>query len=168
MEYATAGNVIGSNASLQNTDNTDNRDWRDTDDDNDDTANWIDTLQLLGGMEQIRADGNFANDFAQTANPGEPGVTGSGTPDYLFEGLIDSMETKLPMQLIWILIMTESLDTEEDGGTGIDPSADADWDGIPNYRDSDLAGFVDANSDGVDDRFDSDFDGIPDFLDLGF
>ncbi|MBL8682524.1 MAG: DUF642 domain-containing protein, partial [Myxococcales bacterium] len=56
------------------------------------------------------------------------------------------------------------LDTAESGGR--DPSRDADGDGIPDFRDTNFAGFVDANSDGTDDRVDVDSDGIPNHLDL--
>ncbi|EDP71821.1 cell surface calcium-binding acidic-repeat protein, partial [Flavobacteriales bacterium ALC-1] len=63
------------------------------------------------------------------------------------------------------------LDSVEDGGTGVDPSLDADGDGIPNYRDqSDITvgfpPFVDTNGDGVNDIYDTDSDGTPDFQDL--
>ena len=63
------------------------------------------------------------------------------------------------------------LDIDEDGGTGFDPSDDADADGIPNYTDnSDLTtgfpAFIDVNLDGINDRFDNDLDGVPDFVDL--
>ena len=57
-------------------------------------------------------------------------------------------------------------DIIEAGNIGIDPSADADDDKIPNYQDTDFAGFADANGDGIDDRFDLDDDGVPDHLDL--
>ncbi|MCA9600606.1 MAG: hypothetical protein KC417_01205, partial [Myxococcales bacterium] len=56
------------------------------------------------------------------------------------------------------------LDVDE--GHGVDPSADTDHDGVPDYLDEDHAGFVDENGDGVDDRFDTDGDGHPDHLDL--
>ncbi len=60
---------------------------------------------------------------------------------------------------------------DEDGGTGFDPVADADGDGIPNFQDdSDVAVgfpiFVDSNNDGVNDVYDTDLDGIPDYVDL--
>ncbi|MFC4721568.1 gliding motility-associated C-terminal domain-containing protein [Geojedonia litorea] len=57
------------------------------------------------------------------------------------------------------------LDTEESPG-GVDPSADSDGDGVPDYLDPDYAGFVDTNSDGVNDNFDTDLDGIADHMDL--
>ncbi|UII24691.1 T9SS type A sorting domain-containing protein [Fulvivirga maritima] len=49
---------------------------------------------------------------------------------------------------------------------GSDPDADDDYDGIPNFRDSDFAGFTDSNYDGVDDQTDYDQDGVPNHLDL--
>ncbi len=63
------------------------------------------------------------------------------------------------------------IDDDNDGiidvteGQGVDPGADADGDGIPNYMDADFNGFVDANMDGVHDGFDLDMDGIPNHLD---
>jgi cysteine-rich repeat protein len=56
------------------------------------------------------------------------------------------------------------LDTVE--GNGRNPSLDTDRDGVPDFRDRDFAGFVDANMNGVDDRVDLDGDGIPNHLDL--
>lgn len=56
------------------------------------------------------------------------------------------------------------LDTVESGG--INPSADNDGDGVPNYKDADLAGFVDLNTDGINDNFDLDLDGIPNHFDI--
>ncbi len=59
------------------------------------------------------------------------------------------------------------IDDDDDGipdlveNSGTDIEGDADFDGIPDWRDSDIPGFTDTNSDGVDDRFDFDRDGIP-------
>jgi uncharacterized repeat protein (TIGR01451 family) len=64
------------------------------------------------------------------------------------------------------------LDDDNDGipdvveGGGIDPSADADGDGTPNFLDQDFPGFADSNNDGVNDAFDADGDGIPNHQDL--
>ena len=61
------------------------------------------------------------------------------------------------------------LDSDNDGildiieGQGIDPTADADNDGIPNYLDADF-GTLDGN--GIAAGFDSDGDGVPNHLDL--
>ncbi|MTI20626.1 T9SS type A sorting domain-containing protein, partial [Fulvivirga sp. RKSG066] len=57
-------------------------------------------------------------------------------------------------------------DATEIASYGADPSADEDNDNIPNYLDTDFAGFVDSNLDGVDDNADYDKDGIPNHLDL--
>ncbi|WKN46314.1 T9SS type A sorting domain-containing protein [Tunicatimonas pelagia] len=145
---AGIGNTTASNASLQNTDRADNADWQDTDDDND---------GILTAGEDDNEDGNWANDRTQ----GQSGA--SSPPDYLFygdydgDGVTDANDLDSDNDGI--------LDTDEDGGTGVDPSADADSDGVANYEDADLAGFVDANGDGVNDNFDADQDGIPNFLD---
>lgn len=48
---------------------------------------------------------------------------------------------------------------------GVDPSLDTDGDKIPDYLDTDFAGFTDTNGDGIDDRRDLDMDGVPDHLD---
>ena len=53
-----------------------------------------------------------------------------------------------------------------EGMAGIDPSADADGDNIPNYVDPSFTPYLDSNCDGVNDYFDFDLDGVPDFLDL--
>ncbi|MCU0443577.1 MAG: gliding motility-associated C-terminal domain-containing protein [Microscillaceae bacterium] len=48
----------------------------------------------------------------------------------------------------------------------IDPYGDEDNDGVFNYRDSNLVGFIDANNDGINDVFDQDKDGIINSCDL--
>ncbi|MGV3611969.1 MAG: beta strand repeat-containing protein, partial [Fluviicola sp.] len=64
------------------------------------------------------------------------------------------------------------LDDDNDGiadlveNGGLDATADTDSDGIPNYLDTDAAGFVDTNFDGVDDRYDFDRDGVINSFDL--
>jgi len=63
------------------------------------------------------------------------------------------------------------LDSDDDGildsqeGNGVDPGGDDDGDDIPNYLDTDYAGFVDTNMDGINDNFDPDLDGIPNHFD---
>ena len=63
------------------------------------------------------------------------------------------------------------LDIDEDGGTGFDPSDDADADGVINFLDNSdptpgFPAFVDVNADGVNDLYDHDLDGVADFLDV--
>lgn len=48
---------------------------------------------------------------------------------------------------------------------GVDPSADADGDGVANFEDADFAGYVDVNGDGINDNFDFDLDGVPNHFD---
>lgn len=66
----------------------------------------------------------------------------------------------------------DDLDDDNDGISdlvecgGVDPNADADNDGLPNYIDPSFAGYVDLNHDGVNDNFDADLDGIINSLDL--
>lgn len=64
---------------------------------------------------------------------------------------------------------TSDGDSDNDGLSDAqegDWDADADLDNIPDYIDTDFAGFVDSNGDGVNDNFDFDQDGIPNALDL--
>ena len=146
-------NAIGSNVARQNTDGADEPDYRDSDDDNDGTP----TSGENGG------DGDWTNDF----NDG-----GAPIPDYLFFGDFDGDD----------VADANDPDSDNDGildveediegtvvGIEVDPSADTDGDGIPNYRDSgiaaDLDDSTDSNSDGIYDIFDADLDGIPNFRD---
>ncbi|MEP4531721.1 MAG: Ig-like domain-containing protein, partial [Cyclobacteriaceae bacterium] len=55
-------------------------------------------------------------------------------------------------------------DIDESGGT--DPSVDANVNGIIDFQDPAIAGYVDSNGDGVNDNFDTDLDGIPNYSDL--
>ncbi len=149
----TAGNETGSDADLQNTDGIDFRDWRDDNDDND-------------GALTANEDANSNGDYSDDQTNGQSG----SIPDYLFngdkdnDGIADATDLDSDNDGI--------LDTDEDGGETVDPSQDADGDGIPNYRDADDTGVtnniveVDSNGDGVWDNYDADLDGIPDFLDL--
>ncbi len=146
VSLGTTGNETGSNASLPNTDGIDNRNWRDTDDDND---------GILTEDEDENANGDFGDDLGDDPSAMVPNFLFHG--DFDGDGILDANDGDSDNDGI--------LDVDEDGGTGIDPSADADGDGIPNYKDSDLAGFVDIDGNGIDDRFDADGDGIPDFRD---
>ena len=146
----------GTAAVIQNTDGADKSDWQDTDDDND---------GLLTSGEDSDTNGSWANDFTQ-------GQGGSASiPDYLYRGdydgdsITDAADADSDNDGI--------LDTDEDNGETVDPSQDADADGVPNYRDTDdpavsgaLSSTADTNGDGVYDVYDSDLDGVPDFLDL--
>ncbi len=68
------------------------------------------------------------------------------------------------------------IDDDNDGITdliesdGVDPDADADSDGLPNFLDptpgAGVPAFVDANSDGINDAFDTDLDGVINSHDL--
>ena len=64
---------------------------------------------------------------------------------------------------------TTDQDSDNDGLSDVqegDWDNDADADGIPDYLDTDVVGYVDVNADGVNDNYDSDHDGIPNALDL--
>ena len=146
----------GTTAPTQNSDGADNSDWQDTDDDND-------------GILTSGEDTNTNNDWTDDKTQGQGGS--SVTPDYLFRGdydgdaIADDLDSDSDNDGI--------LDSDEDNGETIDPSQDADGDGIPNYRDASdatvtgaLTSTADSNGDGVYDVYDSDLDGVPDFLDL--
>ena len=155
VTLGTAGNEVGSNADLQNSDAIDFKNWRDSDDDNDGNVT---------ADEDANDNGNWADD--QTA--GQAG----DIPDFLFfndfdgDGYADASDVDSDNDGI--------ADVDEDNeGTGtapeVDPSADADSDGIPNYKDADvptgLDDSTDSNGDGIYDIFDTDLDGIPNFRD---
>jgi large repetitive protein len=138
------GNEAGSNVAIQNTDSDAQADWRDADDDAD---------GLLTSNEDFNSNADFSDDFTQGGSP---------TPDYLFvtdtdgDGIDNDSEEDSDNDGI----------TDTNEGGGIDPNADADSDGIPNYADSDIAGYLDGNGDGINDNFDQDQDGIPNHFDL--
>ncbi len=150
LTVTSTGNSEGSNVDLQNTDGIDFKDWRDSNDDND---------SALTEDEDANSNGDYSDDQTN----GQSGAI----PDYLFngdkdnDGLADASDADSDNDGI--------LDTDEDGGESVNPSLDADNDGIPNYRDADIAGSLsastDSNSDGIFDVFDQDLDGLPDFLD---
>ena len=108
---------------------------------------------MAGSGEDFNADGNWANDFTQ----------GGGThPDYLFrpdndlDGVVNSVD----------------IDDDNDGIPdlvelgGLDPDADVNTNGVPDWMDNTAPGFVDVNGDNVDDRYDSDLDGVPNHYDI--
>ena len=141
--YGTTGNATGSNVALQDTDSNGTPNYQDNDDDGD----GIDTATEGTGFTQ----------------------GGSPTPDYLYDpdhdgdGVNDNVDLDSDNDGI--------LDANEDGGTGFDPTGDADGDGTLNYLDqsdatSGFPAFVDANGDNINDAYDQDLDGIPDFQDL--
>ena len=138
------------NATLQNTDGGDESDWQDTDDDNDGN---------LTSGEDYNSNSDWSDDFTQG---------GGTTPDYLYKGDYD--DDAIPDATDLDSDNDGILDTDEANGESVDPSQDSDGDGIPNYKDpniaSQLSSAVDLNGDGVFDVFDTDLDGVPDYLDL--
>ncbi|WP_420318343.1 T9SS type A sorting domain-containing protein [Ekhidna sp.] len=138
------GNEAGSNVARQNTDGDSQADHRDADDDAD---------GILTTNEDFNGNANFSDDFTQGGSP---------VPDYIYLSDTDGDGTNNDLDQ----------DKDNDGitdineGGGIDPSADADSDGIPNYADSDIAGYIDGNGDGINDNFDRDQDGVLNHFDL--
>ncbi len=143
------------NVALQNTDGDTEPDFRDTEDDGDGIITGPESGGLSSDDENRNNNGSWADDFADG---------GGLVPDYLYDpdfdgdGIIDANDLDSDNDGI--------LDSDEDGGTGIDPTADADGDGTLNYLDPNIAGFTDTIGDGINDAFDTDLDGIPDFQDL--
>ncbi|MEP2024764.1 T9SS type A sorting domain-containing protein, partial [Reichenbachiella sp.] len=145
----------GTSSAVQNTDGADFADFQDSDDDNDGS---------LTSGEDENGNGDWTDDFTQGQGTA---VVGTTVPDYLFrgdydgDGLADANDADSDNDGL--------LDTDEDGGEPIDPSQDADSDGVPNYRDADISGSLvdatDSNTDGVYDVYDADLDGVPNFLD---
>jgi len=144
-------NIIGTGASVQDTDSDNIPDYRDIDDDGD-TFNT--------SAEDNNSNLDWTDDFTQG------GVT---IPNYLFnpdndgDGIMDAVD--LDSDNDGILNTDEYNGTTYASGSSF-PFDDDDGDGIYNYLDSDAANFADSNHDGVDDRVDHDRDGVPDFFDL--
>ncbi|WP_171032350.1 tandem-95 repeat protein, partial [Polaribacter aestuariivivens] len=147
------------------------------------TKNANETATIIGvGTLQINDDGSyvFTPDTNYTGvvpvatynitdnNPGTPGTASSILtitidPDSDNDGVADKVD----------------LDSDNDGildiveGQGIDPTADADGDGILNYLDADFPGGTaqfDFDGDGIPNHLDldSDNDAIPDVLEAGY
>ncbi|MGB3616825.1 MAG: hypothetical protein WBA12_01805, partial [Catalinimonas sp.] len=137
---AGVSNVDGSNADLRNTDGDTFEDYRDDDDDND-------------GLATAGEDNNNNGDWSDDRTQG-----GGTVPDYLYapdfdgDGVNDITDADSDNDGI--------LDRDEAGGQTLDPSGDQDGDGVPNFRDPDLAGSLtssaDLNGDGIYDVYDRD------------
>lgn len=152
-------NVTGSSSAVQDTDIDGTDDFQDTDDDGDGT------LTSAEATTPILDPNGIIPDYLY------------GTQDSDGDGVDDDMDSDSDNDGL--------ADLREDGGTGIDPSGDYDFDGIRNYRDNDIdgdgtlntldsdgdgrgtntTGFTDTNGDTVIDQFDKDLDGVPDFSD---
>ena len=138
-----AGNSVGSNSPLQNTDSSDNRDWRDADDDNDGTPT---------SGEDANNNSNFADDDADA----------DGKPDYLESSIIDSDGDGAAAQfdpddtnpcIPSTFAPGCFADTDGDGVLDSDEGefTDSDGDGTPDYLEASNA---DADGDGVNDQDD--------------
>lgn len=159
-----------------------NPDYTDTDTDNDGAPDVLEGWDTNGngvidgaeiafvGTTDSDNDGLFNEYDADDVNP-EPtnGTTPASYPD------IDITTT----QRAWRepvdndgdgVVDAIDVDDDNDGITdllesgGVDPDADADADGAPNFLDPSpgpgVPAFVDANSDGINDAFDADLDGV--------
>ena len=135
---SSINNIDGSTSALQNSDSDAIPDFRDIDDDGD---------GINTALEDNNTNGIFTDDFTQG---------GAIIPDYLFNPDLDGDN----------VLDNIDLDSDNDGILTIDeidgdlpsPFGDDDNDGLFNYVDSDLVGFIDVNNDGIDDRYDQDRD----------
>ncbi|MDH3698468.1 MAG: Ig-like domain-containing protein [Flavobacteriaceae bacterium] len=128
------------------------------DTDGDGLLNGYDDVDTTGGAFDSNDDqDNGASDLPNIAIVSTPEVDYRevGIDDNDSDGIADSVDTDDDNDGI--------LDTME-SPSGIDPSSDADADGILNYKDIDLG--ADANGDGIVDSFDADADGVPNHFDL--
>ncbi|NHN26295.1 hypothetical protein FIA58_011455, partial [Flavobacterium jejuense] len=114
------------------------------------------TLNAIGGIGGVHSDA-FRNDSQDGQSGGSislyvpienPNYTGNDDDDGV------TLDCDLDDDNDGIL------DTDEYASGLPDPLGDDDGDGVPNYLDPDLTGFVDVNSDGINDNYDTDLDGI--------
>ncbi|NNG09042.1 MAG: cadherin-like domain-containing protein [Arenibacter sp.] len=132
------------------------------------TVNTVPVIDVTNGTLTLAADGSFSY---------VPDAGFNGTDTFTYQlcdsfGLCDTAVVTLTISEDFDgdgIIDTNDLDDDNDGildtteSNGIDPSADADSDGIPNYQDAD---FCTLNAFGVCDNLDADTDGLPNHLDL--
>ncbi|MFK5974644.1 MAG: Ig-like domain-containing protein [Flavobacteriaceae bacterium] len=149
------------------------------------TVNTTPVVDVTNGTLTLSADGSF------TYIP-NPGFT--GTDSFTYQVCDDSNSNLCNTAVVTITVSKDKdgdgvgdiddLDDDNDGildtveSNGIDPSADADSDGIPNYQDPDFCSLnafsicanLDADGDGIPNHFDldSDGDGCNDVLEAGF
>ncbi len=138
-----AGNALGSNAPLQNTDALDNRDWRDADDDNDTVLTSVEGGVGNNNDGDTRPDYLDADNFDGDSRPDSVDTDddGDGLPD-VTEGnaLVDTDGDGRP----------DSRDIDSDGD-GIVDNVEAQAEG--NYR---APAGTDTDNDGLDNRYDPD------------
>ncbi|MBT8183329.1 MAG: cadherin-like domain-containing protein, partial [Eudoraea sp.] len=149
------------------------------------SVNTTPVVDVLNGILTLSADGSFSY------QP-DPGFTGTDT--FTYQVCDDSNSNLCDTAVVTITISSDydgdgiidvdDLDDDNDGildldeSNGIDPSADADNDGTPNYRDADfctlnsfsICANLDADNDGIANHLDldSDGDGCNDVLEAGF
>ena len=132
------------------------------------TINTVPAVDVSNGTLTLVSDGSF------TYVP-DTGFTGVDTFTYQVcdsFGLCDTAVVTINISEDFDgdgIVDTNDLDDDNDGildtaeSNGIDPSADADSDGTPNYQDAE---FCTLNGFGVCDNLDADTDGLPNHLDL--
>jgi VCBS repeat-containing protein len=132
------------------------------------------TISGVGSLK-INADGSYT--FTPT-------ISFNGTVPTVTYTISDGYSTDNATLIITVIPDSDGdgiadnidIDDDNDGITdlnesgGVDPLADADSDGTPNYRDqtpgSGLPTWVDTNADGINDKYDADLDGIINSIDL--
>ena len=166
-----------------------NPDYIDTDTDNDGKADVLEGWDTNGngiidgaeiafvGTTDADNDGLFNEYDADDVNPNLPTALHLLLTRTLIlllrkepgESRLITMKTAWWMELILMMIMMASRMSLENPG-GVDPFADADSDGSPNFIDPTpgpgVPAFVDANSDNINDAFDADVDGVINIQDL--
>ncbi|MCM4153556.1 hypothetical protein DHD05_18330 [Arenibacter sp. N53] len=149
------------------------------------TVNTTPVVNVTNGTLTLSGDGSFT----YVPNPGF-----TGTDSFTYQVCDDSSSNLCDTAVVTITVNNDydgdgvgdidDLDDDNDGildtveSNGIDPSADADNDGIPNYRDPDfctlnvfsICAELDVDDDGIPNHFDldSDGDGCNDVVEAGF
>ncbi|WP_188476220.1 gliding motility-associated C-terminal domain-containing protein [Dokdonia pacifica] len=162
------------------TDGDDTPDYLDTDSDNDNVSDMDEAGQ--GNPTGMDTDGDGLDDgYDDSDDTGvEPDVndnldTGADGTDNDDDPSIDEVDFREIMDSDGDGIPdVDDVDDDNDGiadvdenPDGVDPSADDDMDGVPNYLDDDPMDPMVGNDDGeIEDGFDADNDGIPNHFDL--
>ncbi|MDF2193387.1 T9SS type A sorting domain-containing protein [Paraflavitalea sp. CAU 1676] len=178
------GGTANNGITPTNTDGIDLADYRDLDADNDGKSDalegWdtngngtIDGAEKTGGATDADGDGlldGYDNNTA-AVNPTN-GTTPTSYPDVNNPGGNRDWRQAVDRDNDGVTDLVD-VDDDNDGvpdtdesPVGLNPMADADSDGIPNYLDSSNGGYVDTNGDGIDDRYDTDLDGVINAFDL--
>ncbi len=162
------------------TDGDDTPDYLDTDSDNDNVSDMDEAGQ--GEPTGMDTDGDGlddgyddsddtgmepdVNDNLDTGAEGTDNDDDPSTDEVDFREIMDSDGDGIP-DVVDVDDDNDGIADVDENPTGVDPSADDDMDGVPNYLDDDPMDPMVGNDDGeIEDGFDADNDGIPNHLDL--